>query len=241
MSEAAVVTRPLFPPLLTGLPCKGSEDPLTFACRLARDPETEPGTVVYAEDDRRLAAALILAPDRPLSDAAAAAFAVQLGLADAIGALAPPEVACHLEWPDRLRINGAVAGRFRMVASDVTPDAEPDWLVIAADLAITPKPGEGGEDTETTTLHEEGCGDVTAPALIEAFAHHLMARLHTFLTDGLGPLHADYQTRAHGLHDNIDYPEPGHLTGFDEHAGQILKSADGTRIIPLHNFIEECP
>ena len=236
MTEAAALHRPLFPPLLTGVPCPGRDDPFTVACALAQNPDTDPGTVVYAEDDRRFATALILAPDRPLRHAAAVALAVQTGLADAIGAVAPPEVACHLEWPDRIRINGAIAGGFRMAASDTAPEAEPDWMVIAADLALTPRPG-GTVDIETTTLHDEGCGAVTAPALIEAFAHHMMARLHDFMTEGLRPIHADYAARAHGRETDIAYPEPGHLTGFDEDGGLILKTADATRILPLHAFI----
>lgn len=237
MSEAAALIRPLFPPLLTGVPCPGRADPLAVACALAADPETEPGTVVYAEDDRRLGAALILAPDRPLREAAAVTLAVQAGLADAIGAVAPPEVACHLEWPDRIRINGAIAGGFRMVASDTDPRGEPDWMVIAADLALAPRPGEGGNDTAHTTLHEEGCGEVTAPALIEAFAHHMMARLHAFMTEGLRPIHADYAARAWKRGEDIEYPEAGRLTGFDEEGGLILRTEAATRILPLHSFI----
>jgi len=240
MSDVSAITRPEFPPLLTGQACDQGDDPFDIALALVKT-DFEPGTVVYAEDDRRFAAALILAPDRPLQQSAGALFTVALGLSDAIGALAPPEVACHLEWPDRIRINGALAGLLRMAAPTTDPEAEPDWLVIAADIAIAPRLSESGHDTEHTTLHDEGCGEVTTPALIESFAHHLMSRLHVFITDGMGPIHTEYMTKLHGRDADVTYPEAGQISGIDEHGGLILKTDGGTKLIPLTSILETAP
>lgn len=237
MTETAVVTRPAFPPLLTGRPCKSGDEAFEVALDLVRDPATEPGTVVYAENDRRFDTALILAPDRPLADAAPALFAVSLGLNDAIGTLAPPEVGCHLEWPDAIRLNGARAGRLRMAAETHDPAAEPEWLVIGATLDVAPRLAEAGREPDRTTLHDEGAGEITTPALIEAFAHHMMVWLHTFITDGLQTLHSAYAEKAYALGETIDYPEPGTFLGLDERGGMILKTASDTRILPLTSMI----
>ncbi len=53
-----------------------------------------------------------------------------VGFQNALGALAPPEVAVHLEWNGNIRVNGAVAGRLQMAAAPLSPEEIPDWLVV---------------------------------------------------------------------------------------------------------------
>lgn len=233
MSATAFAAAPAFPPLLRGVPVPARADPLAAACRAGADPGFEPGTVFYAEDDARFAAAILLAPDRPLGDAMGALLAVQLGLNAAVGALAPPEVGVHLEWPDRLRLNGALAGGFRAAAATRDPAAEPDWLAIGAELTLMPPDDRPGDRPDRTSLHEEGGGDVTAPALVEAFAHHVMAWLHLFMTEGMGPLHAEWTARGHRLGEAVDYPQTGRFLGLDERGGMLIEAGGHTRLLPL--------
>ena len=177
-------------------------------------------------------AAILLAPETPLSQAISVSFAASLGLNDALGALAPPEVAVHLEWPDRLRVNGALCGRFRAAASTTDPGTEPDWLVVGVEVQVLPGgPTAPGDHPNETCLHEEGCGAVTAPDLIEAWARHMMNWLHIYLTDGFEPLHREWLVKAHGR-------EEGTFIGLDEHGGLILKDGDRTRILPLTQMLE---
>ena len=73
--------------------------------------------VVHDVGGATLSAAVALAPECALEDAMAMVFATALGFSDALGALAPPEVAVHMVWPAGLRVNGARCGGLRAAAS----------------------------------------------------------------------------------------------------------------------------
>ena len=216
-----------FPPLLTGLAVAG--DPFMAACEAAEG--ADPGTVFYAPDEAVMRAAILLAPETPLSQAISVSFAVSLGLNDALGTLAPPEVGVHFVWPDRFRVNGGLCGRMRAAASTDDPAAEPDWLVIGIEVPVMAQDlDEPGANPDETCLYEEGCAEVTAPDLIEAWARHTMNWLHVYMTDGFEPLHREWLGKADGRED-------GTFIGLDEWGGLIAKKGDDTFITPLTRLL----
>ncbi|RZW05484.1 MAG: DUF4444 domain-containing protein [Rhodobacteraceae bacterium] len=230
-----MTTRALeFPPLLTGMAVPG--DPLDAAMASVAI-EVEPGTVFYGGDPTRMTVALVLAPEEPLDTTLRVSFAAMLGLNEAVGALAPPEVGVHLAWPDRIKVNGAICGQLTVRSSTSDPEAEPDWLILALDIPIASQQTHPGETPDDTTLHDEGCGDITAPDLIEAWGRHVMNWLHIYLTDGFEPLHREWCAKADGLGASVDYPETGTFVGLDERGGMILKSGGATRILPLTDYL----
>ena len=217
-----------FPPLLTGVAVPG--DPWDAALVSARA-DGEPGTVFYGIDEATMRVAVLLAPEQALERAIGVSFAVTLGFNDALGALAPPEVALHLEWPDKLRVNGANCGKLRAMASTTDPKAEPDWLVLGLDIPVVANEAAPGEKPDETSLHAEGCGDVLVPDLIEAWGRHMMNWLHIYLTEGFEPMHREWLTKAHGRDD-------GTFLGLDELGGLLEKHEGGTRIRPLTEILE---
>jgi BirA family biotin operon repressor/biotin-[acetyl-CoA-carboxylase] ligase len=228
---------PSFPPLLHGMLAQG--DPFAAALDDLAGAEAEPGRVYYAVRDDALHAALVLAPDMPLADAMGALIAVQLGLSDALGALAPPEVAVQARWPDILLVNGGVCGRFRAAASGVDPAAEPDWLVLGLEVDILPAADfDPGLHPDRTTLYGEGCSEVAAIDLIEAWSRHMMSWLHTFMSEGVAPLHTAWSAKCAGLGEDVTLPQPGRFLGLDEKAGMILRRTDGDVIFPLTDMLE---
>lgn len=229
--------RPLFPPLLTGIAVTADADPVAAALGMADD--AEPGTVVYAKDDDALRLALILAPDRPLEQAAGVGFVPMLGLNDALGALAPPEVGLHIEWPGTVRINGAKAGAFRMLADTNIPTTEPDWLIIGLTLSLRdPATTAPGETPDQTTLADEGCGELLVVDLIEAWARHMMNWLHTYMSDGFAPVARAWWSLAWQREDAVEAPETGTFLGLDDLGGMILKTDAGTKGLPLWKTVE---
>lgn len=221
--------------MLTGLAVAG--DPFLEAVSAAA--EAEPGTVFHSPDEAVMRVAVLLVPEVPLRGAAGVSFAVALGMSDALGALAPPEVGVYLEWPDRVRVNGGLCGRLRVAASTNDPEAEPDWLVVGLELSMLPgSEGEPGERAEETCLHEEGCGDIAVPDLIETWARHMMGWLHVYLTDGFAPLHEAWRTKGWRLGEAVDYPAAGGFVGLDEWGGMILKDGARARILPLTDYME---
>jgi len=229
---------PDFPPLLQGQPVR-SGDPFLAALAATRH-AVEPGLIHYALSDDALRAAITLAPEVPLESAIGVVWAVQLGLADALGALVPPEVAVHFRWPDRLLVNGALCGRFRAVAATRDPLAEPDWLVVGVDLAILPDPAvEPGTHPDQTTLFAEGCGEITPLELLEAWSRHMLLWIHTYLDGGMAALHEDWCAKCDGLGQAVTQPQPGTLIGLDERGGLLLRQGDATLVLPLTQILED--
>jgi BirA family biotin operon repressor/biotin-[acetyl-CoA-carboxylase] ligase len=191
---------PQLPPLFRLHAVRADEDPLPTARALA-EAEAEPGTVVWSRRPDRLDCAIILSTEVPYPAAFTAAYVVLVAIGDAIGALAPPGVAVTYGWPDRLEINGALAGGLRMAADPAaTPRAVPRWVLAGLTLAVASDPhiDSPGRDKDRTTLHEEGCGEIQVTGLMEAFVRHLLAWINRFEEDGLGPVVAVWRTRCGG-------------------------------------------
>lgn len=232
-------THPTFPPLLRGESVPAHTDPFLKATGSAMK-GVEPGLVIWSEDVSNFKVALVLAPEMPLQKAMGAIYAVQLGFADSLGALAPPEVAVHFIWPDRIKVNGAKCGHLRYAASTRVAEEEPDWLVIAVDVPIVPVAAlEPGVTPDETTLYDEGCADITAHRLIESWSRHTLVWLHQFMDEGLEPLHRGWRGKCDDLGQQITSPAVGTFMGLDEFGNMLLRDENETRIIPLYECQEE--
>jgi biotin-(acetyl-CoA carboxylase) ligase len=227
-----------FPPLFQGVPLEGMADPFEKAIALAIV-GTDPGTVVYNLAGGTLRASLILAPEVPLEQAMAMLPVCGLGFQAALGALAPPEVAVHLEWDGRIRVNGAVCGRFRVRASGNDPSATPDWLVVGLELDFESREGNPGENPDRTYLIEEGCGEITPAQLLESWVRHTLYWINRWLDEGPRPVHSDWRGLAQNLGEEIDFGgETGTFVGVDEQFGMLLRTGDETKLIPLSTQLE---
>lgn len=231
----APAEEPTFPPLLKGEEAPRGQDPFAKAVALAAL-GTEAGRIVWTRDPSRLDAALVLAPEEPLERAVGIVFAVALGLGDALGALAPPEVAVHYVWPGGIKVNAADCGQLRAAAATSDPKAVPDWLVVGATMPyLPPEDSEPGAHPDRTALALEGCGEVTPMRLLDSFARHTLVWINRFVEDGMAPLHAAWRERAWGMGE----PAAGGLfVGLDENGGQLLKTASGTALRPLTELLE---
>ncbi len=228
-----------FPPLFRGETARVGVDPFAQAISTAAL-GCNPGLIVHNEGGDTMIAALVLAPDAPLEDAMAMVFAAALGFSDALGALAPPEVGVHFDWPAVIRINGAKAGRIRAAASTGDPAATPDWLVVGFELVLTlPDGQEPGAEPEQTALFEEGCAEVDPYRLLESWSKHTLVWINEWLDGGAGKLHADWRARAFAMgEDATVFGESGVFLGLDEKCGVLLRQGDETRLIPLTDMLE---
>jgi biotin-(acetyl-CoA carboxylase) ligase len=233
---------PTFPPLFRGEETLPGMDPFAKAVASAAL-GTDPGLICWARDETALRAALILAPEEPLSRAVGIAFAVALGLGDALGALAPPEVAVHYAWPGGFRVNGANCGAMRVAAATGDPQAEPDWLVIGIEISYLPPPddpssaAEPGNRPTQTSLIEEGCIDVLPLKLLESWSRHSLAWINRWLDDGFQPIHAAWLERAWGIGEEL--PDGGVFMGLDELGGMLIKTPKTTELRPLTILLED--
>ncbi len=229
--------RPSFPPLLRGEAAPPGMAPFAKAVAEAAL-GTDPGLIVWDPAAEALRAALVLAPEAPLERAVGIAFAVALGLGDAIGALAPPEVAVHYAWPAGIRINGGACGRLRAAASTDDPRAEPDWLVVGIDLRfLPPGPEEPGLRPDETCLVEEGCGDLAPRLLLESWSRHMLVWINRWLDEGFRPVHEAWRARAWKLGEVL--PDGGTFTGLDELGGMLVRTGRTTELRPLTSMLED--
>jgi hypothetical protein len=232
------MSQPSFPPLFSGLAVEGQIDPFDKACvEAARG--CDAGLVVYNLGANTLQAALVFAPDVVLEDAMAMMPLCGVGFQNALGALAPPEVAVHLDWAGALRINGASCGRLRVGASGTDPAAEPDWLVISLELPLWPTSDTPGDTPDQTALYAEGCADVNAVDLLESWVKHTLVGINTWQEEGVAPLHKEWRGIAHGIGEDIEmFGTSGTFLGVDEKFGMLLRSDNTTRLIPLSDLLE---
>ncbi|WP_170374924.1 biotin/lipoate--protein ligase family protein [Ruegeria atlantica] len=226
---------PVFPPLLTGHPVQGGEDPFDRAQAMAAL-GCDAGTVVYNIQADRLRVAIVFAPEVPLQDAMAMLPLCAVGFQNALGALAPPEVAVHLGWDGLICVNGAKCGMFRTAASGRDPGQEPDWLVVSWELALLQTGDDPGKTPDVTALYDEGCADVSAAQLVESWSRHMLTWLNRWQEDGNAPLHGEWMGLLRGVGE--PYGETGVFLGTDERFGMLIRDGDETRLRPLTELLE---
>ena len=233
------MTQPQFPALFSGEAVKG--DPFAQACGRAAE-GCDAGLVFYDLAPDRLRAAIVFAPETALQDALAALPVCGVGFQNALGALGPPEIAVHLGWDGPIYVNGGRCGAFRVAASPKDPMTEPDWLVVGLDLWLWPASEEGGLTPDQTALYAEGCAEVDAVELLEAWVRHTLVGLNSWADDGLASLHREWGGLAHGKGTDIDVlGQAGHFVGVDERFGLLLRQGDKTRLIALTELLETLP
>ena len=246
MSEDTLFEAPrpaTFPPLMQGEELAAG-DPFTKACTRAML-GCDSGLIIYRISADHLRAALVLAPEQPLGEAMAALPACAVGLQNALGALAPPEVAVYLGWDGALWVNGARAGALRVAAASDDPAQVPDWLVIGFELQLLPRgEGEGGLDPTRTSLIEEGCGDVVPLRLLESWARHTLVWLNRLEEGERRALHTDWRGLAHGLGETVKLrlggeQFEGHFLGIDEDFAMLLRHGNDTRTVALTRLLED--
>ncbi len=233
---------PRFPPLLQGVRVKGAIDPVAKGCALA-ELGCDAGTVVYNLAADRMSTAIVLAPEVSLEDSMAALPVCGLGLQNALGALAPPEVSVHLGWTGGIFVNGARCGRFRSDCSDRDPDAVPSWLVIGFELQVIPVDAESpGLDPNRTSLFEEGCVNVSPTDLVESWARHTLVWINRWTEEGTVAVHREWKGIARGLGEEITVGWRGRslegiFLGVDERFGMLLRQRRDTQLLPLSGLL----
>ncbi len=237
-----MTTEPTFPPLLTGQAVTGAIDPFEKAISLATL-GCDAGTIVHNISNDVLRAAFIFAPEVPLEQACAMMIACGIGYSNALGALAPPEVAVHLDWHGGILVNGAMCGGLKMAASDNNPTTIPDWLVVGLTVPLLPAYDEGGHTPDQTTLFQEGCVEVNPTELLESWSRHTLVWINRWSDEGPAPLHAEWRAKAYAMGDdvttNVDGTEiTGSFLGIDEAFGMLIRTSKTTQVKPLSSLLQ---
>ena len=234
-----MTTSATFPPLLTGMAAPAGQDPFAVACARARD-GCDAGLIVHDMEGGALRAAIVFAPEVSLQMAIAMLPLCAVGLQNALGALAPPEVGMHFDWNGGLRLNGALCGRMRAGASPEGATSVPDWLVVGYELTILPANDAPGETPDETSLYGEGCADVDTITLLEAWGRHTLVGINRWMDEGPASLHREWSGLSWHKDKAISYGGlSGTYLGVDEDFGLLLRTDDGeTHLIPMTRLLE---
>ena len=226
-----------FPPLMSGeLATDAAMDHAVRKAVLGCDA----GLISYVLAADRAEAAMVFAPEVSLRDAMTMLPLCGVGFQNALGALAPPEVAVHLEWGGGIRVNGASCGEFRVQSATTDPDVVPDWLVVGWTLPLLPLDPETGSNPDKTALFVEGCADVEPPALVEAWARHTLNWIARWEQEGSRALATEWRGLVHGIGEEIIVREmAGTFLGVDEAFGLLLRDDETTHLIPLTTLLED--
>ncbi len=190
--------------------------------RRGRDWQCLPGNLYFS---------LVLRPDCAVSEAAQLSFVAAVALGDAIGSVAPPMIEVRYKWPNDVMLNDR-KGAGILLESRVEEGAL-EWLILGVGVNVAAHPKD--LEPPVTSLAFEGAPpDLTAVALLEAFARHFMARVNRWLDDGFPPIRQAWLDHAKGLGETVRVALPretleGRFETLDESGALILELPGGGR------------
>lgn len=226
---------PTFPPLLRGIDIDGEPGAFERACADAADGGAVAGDIYWGRTADVCTLAVVLEPEVAAVRSLQMLFVLMVGLGDAFGSIAPPEVGMFYRWPLGLVINDALVGRMRAaLPASAKPEDVPGRLVVGFDIRIrrTAHDVEPGHDLDRTTLEDEGCGDITRTALIESASRHFLVWVHTWNEDGFRPVHDAWLPRGEGYDKDVTVnhggaEHKGRFVGIDDEGNMLLQPGEG--------------
>ena len=195
------------PPPFT--PVRMREFGAAFDHAIALAPEKGAGTLVHVGRFDLAEFALVLEPEEPLRAARRALYAGMVALVDALAAIAEPETAIDIAWPDAVLVNGGLVGGGRLAwPQGASEDEVPHWLVFGAMIRTASMANtDPGLNPSITTLDEEGFTGTRTNHLVESFARNFMVAVDAWQESGFGAVAKSFierLPREQGLRREID-------------------------------------
>jgi hypothetical protein len=191
----------------------------------ARDIASEAGagTLVWVRRFDVAEFAVVLEPGEPLKTARRAMYAGMAALAEALVVQAPPERPLDFDWPDAVRIDGALVGGGALAwPKNCREEDEPDWLVFSAIVRTAMmRAGEAGFRPLLGSLDELGFEGAEPAAIVGDFARHLMALFNDWRDVGFERVARRWLTR---------FPrQAGRRAAIDDNGDLLVYSGAATR------------
>lgn len=172
----------------------------------------------------------LLRPDCRAATAAQLGFAAALGVAGAIGELAP-SVGLSCKWPNDLLANGKKVSGILLETEMVAGD-RPDFVVLGVGVNLASSP----RDTPypATSLAEEGASGIAPAGMLAAFICHFAGWLARWREAGFAPIREAWLSRAGGLGQNIQVrlerdTLDGRFLDLDDDGALLLGVPGGSR------------
>jgi BirA family biotin operon repressor/biotin-[acetyl-CoA-carboxylase] ligase len=216
------------------------------AKRLARDGAVE-GLIVTAKQQttgrgRRgrhwvsppgnLYSSTLLRPQCRAVTAVQIGFVAALGVADAIGELAP-RIALGCKWPNDLLANGRKVSGILLETEIVAGDM-PDFVVLGVGVNLASSPRD--MPYPATSLAEEGTPGIGPLAMLATYVRHFAGWLGLWRKEGFSPIREAWLARAIGLGEPIQVrlesdTLDGSFLDLDDDGALLLGVPGGSRRI----------
>jgi BirA family biotin operon repressor/biotin-[acetyl-CoA-carboxylase] ligase len=177
-----------------------------------------------------LYSSILLRPQCRAAKAAQLGFVAALGVADAIGELAPV-VGLRYKWPNDLLANGKKVSGILLETEMVSGD-QPDFVILGIGINLVSSP----RDTPypATSLAEEGAPRITPARMIAALIRHFAGWLTIWQQDGFAPIREAWLGRAAGLGEPIQVRLErdtlhGRFVDLDNDGALLLDMPSGSR------------
>lgn len=163
------------PPPFDVVTLREAGDAFAHACAIAGT--SGAGTLVWVGRYDLAEFAVVLEPEETLAQARRAFYVGMNALADALSFRAPPERQVAFDWPDAIRIDGALVGGGRLGWPDeASEDEVPSWLVFSGMVrTVAVHAGESGLRPLLGALDEVGFEEIESAEIVASFTRHLMA------------------------------------------------------------------
>lgn len=186
----------------------------------------------WASPPGNLYSSTLVRPDCRAAAAAQLGFVAALGVAGAIGELAP-HVDTRCKWPNDVLASGKKISGILLETEMVSGD-RPDFVILGIGMNLASSP----RDTPypATSLAEEGAPGIAPEQMAAAFIRHFATWLAAWRHGGFAPVRDAWLARAMGLgepvqvrleHDTLD----GCFLDLDADGALLLGQAEGSRRI----------
>lgn len=228
---------PSFPPLFNGHGVRAPVRPFADAVKGAGEGRYGAGDIIWARNARVMDIAVVLEPEVGRERSYEILCVAAIAVSDALGAIAPPEIAITWNWPNIIRANKARVGALRLEISPEDDDeGAPLWLVVGVELVISPDMSEPepGLYVDRTTLYDEGCAELDRTMVMESWSRHFLTWINTWSEEGFKPIHEAYLFRANGYREEIQMDWGGEaltgtFIGLDDNGHLLLKTEQSVR------------
>lgn len=144
------------------------------------------GALIWAGRFHLAEFALVLEPEEPLHLARRVVYAAGNAIGDALAAHAPPLQSIGFDWPDAIRIDGALVGGLQLAWPDgAAEDDVPDWLVLGSIIRmVVMRAGEPGFRPLLGGLDEQGFEELSPASVIEGFTRYFLREMNDWNDQG---------------------------------------------------------
>jgi BirA family biotin operon repressor/biotin-[acetyl-CoA-carboxylase] ligase len=169
---------------------------------------------IWQSPPGNLYASLLLRPDCTIAASAQLSLVASLALAEALVALAPPEVDVRLKWPNDVLVRGAkVAGL--LLESAAGANERPAWVIVGSGVNIESAPS--GTPYPATALRLEGFPPLEPLDLLARYLGALDRWLARWREGGFPAVRPAWLALGSGVGERIRLRLPG-----EELAGRFL-------------------